>query len=259
MDAFVQLIGRFRNFAQKPGPALGCLRAGDEALSIRYGISVIPQPSFTAGIHRARQVTCSQYASWAAEMHMIHLPLTDYFICPEDMAATVDAGLERAVQEFNRDGRVVWLTRQKVVAEAGVTGSIFVEIADAGNDLPGSSARGDSSPGETAKTISQLRDAAAGVVAEANGANFHQQVEGENPPLRFYLMQHANLPPLVFNSAAAFAEGVLEGVDLAQSTYPVELVFIRYESDAAGNDWSAGGWADDLRWQIVNTYPFKYA
>ena len=227
-------------------------------MSIRYGISVIPQPSFTAGIHRVRQITCNQYASWAAEMHMVHLPLIEYFGCPEDSIPAVDAGLEKAVQEFNRDDRVVWLTRQKVVAEAGETGSIFVEIADAGNHLPGSSERRDSRPGASSKTVNQLRDAVIEVVTQVNGAVPRQPAEPGDGPLRFHIMQHASLPPRVFASAAAFAEGALEGVDLAQNTYPVELVFTRFESDAAGDDWSAGGWAADLRWQIVNTYPFRY-
>lgn len=227
-------------------------------MSIRYGISVIPQPSFTAGIHRVRQITCNQYASWAAEMHMVHLPLIEYFGCPEDSVPAVDAGLEKTVQEFNRDDRVVWLTRQKVVAAAGQTGNMFLEIADAGNHLPGSSDPGDSHQRANSKTINQLWDAVIQVVAQVNGTAFLQPHERDNGPLRFHIMQHATLPPRVFASAAAFAEGALEGLDLAQDTYPVELVFTRFESDAAGDDWSAGGWAADLRWQIVNTYPFLY-
>ena len=43
-------------------------------MSIRYGVSLLTDPDFTARLYRARQLICGQFACWAAEMHMVHLP-----------------------------------------------------------------------------------------------------------------------------------------------------------------------------------------
>ena len=48
-------------------------------MSTRYSISLLPDPDFTARAYRARQLICGQYACWAAEMQMLHMPLSDYF------------------------------------------------------------------------------------------------------------------------------------------------------------------------------------
>lgn len=48
-------------------------------MSTRYSVSLLPDPDFTARAYRARQLICGQYACWAAEMQMLHMPLSDYF------------------------------------------------------------------------------------------------------------------------------------------------------------------------------------
>ena len=102
-------------------------------MSVRYGISLILEPSFTAGLHRARQVICSQYGCWAAEMHAVHLPLTGYFPCPEAVAPSVVAGLERVAAEFCSRSSLIFLARRGLAAAAGDRGSIYLEFAEAGN------------------------------------------------------------------------------------------------------------------------------
>ena len=227
-------------------------------MSVRYGVSIVVQPSFIAGLHRARQLVCNQYGCWAAEMHMAHLPLIDYLVCTDEQVPRLDAGLEQAVEEFNQDDRMVLLSRRPVAAVADESGHLYVPFEDAGNDLPGLGRRGRSRRGEPAKTVRQLREGVLRVAAGVTGASQTHQAEMLERPVRFDLMRFANLPPRVFQSAANFAAGAVEGVDLPETTFPVELVLIRLESDAAGDDWSAGGWAADLRWQIVNAYPFRY-
>jgi len=32
-------------------------------------------------------------------------------------------------------------------------------------------------------------------------------------------------------------------------------VLLRFESEVAGEDWSHGGWAADLRWNLLASYP----
>ena len=50
---------------------------------------------------------------------MAHLPLIDYFPCPDRLVATVDARLEQAVEEFNKDDRPARLSRQPVGRDPG--------------------------------------------------------------------------------------------------------------------------------------------
>ena len=224
-------------------------------MSSRYGISLVPQPSFTAGLHRARQVICSQYASWAAEMHMVHLPLFGYFQCPENAVQPLETALESVARDFKRDNPNVFLSREGVTSEAADGGSIFLEFADAGNVLAEPSGRGHSGQGRNnnptaAPAIGHLREAAAGVIA-----GLHLNPEASGQSLSFALMQHATLPGPVFESAVTFAAGVIEGLELPRYTSLAQLVFIRFESDAAGEDWSKGGWAADLRWRILGSYP----
>ena len=216
-------------------------------MSVRYGISAIPQPSFTAGIHRARQTLCNQYGTWAAEMHTVHLPLIDYFPCPDELVESVDAGLERVAKESPR----ITLHRPGVVAAPGHPGNIFLEFAGAD---PISTA------GRPVDEPRQLREAVFESLRQVDGLapylEPHRDKGREDCPLRIGLMLHGNLPPRVFESAVTFAQEVVASLIVDQSVEIWQLVLIRFESDAAGEDWSAGGWAADLRWQIVSSYPF---
>ena len=207
-------------------------------MSIKYGISLILEPSFTAGLHRARQVICSQYGCWAAEMHSVHMPLTGYFPCPDAEVQAVDAGLVKVAEEFRSKNSQILLARQGVVVEAGDRGSVHLEFGNAGNP----------------PAIGQLRSQLASVLRQAN-------LEGveEVGALRFSLLQYTGLSPQVFESAARFAEGVVNGLELASDVGLSELAFFRYESTAAGEDWSKGAWASDLSWQIINAYPLTEA
>ena len=45
-------------------------------MSIRYGIDLVLQPSFTAKLYQTRQILCGQYCVWAAEMQMLRMALT---------------------------------------------------------------------------------------------------------------------------------------------------------------------------------------
>ena len=71
------------------------------------------------------------------------------------------------------------------------------------------------------------------------------------------MLLFAGLPAPVFQSAVRFAEGVVDGVGLATYAGLAELALFRYESAAAGEDWSNGGWANDLTWQIVASFPLS--
>ena len=246
MDAFVQLGQPLSQIRPKPGQAPDACGPGDEALSIRYGISVILEPSFTGKVHRLRQTLCNQYATWAAEMHPVHLPLIDYLPCPEEMVQSVDAGLERVAGESRR----IPLSQHRILAPPDAPNDICLDFADR---VPPTS-----QAGRNVDRLRSLREAVIEILGRVYGLSpyleSHRKTDPASYPLRIPLMQHADLTPGVFESAVSFAQGVASSLELGVETGPWHLALIRFESDAAGEDWSAGGWAADLRWQIVSTH-----
>ena len=207
-------------------------------MSVRYGISLTLDPAFTAGLHRARQVICSQYGCWAAEMHSVYLPLTGYFPCHEQELPSLAVILEKIAEEFQLEHRNAILAREGIVAEAEGGGNVFLAFSD------------ESGTAAASGSVSQLQ----GDIAEAL-SRMNLMVGGELLPLRFALLQHSGLSSQVFRSAARFAEGVVNGLQLPASVALSELTLFRYESAAAGDDWEEGSWATDLSWKIIDVYP----
>lgn len=219
-------------------------------MSIRYGISVILQPAFTAQVHRARQTLCNQYGCWAAEMHPVHLPLIDYFLCSEEIVQSVDASLEQAA----REAPGITLYQHSVVAAPDDAGNISLDFADG---VPPTS-----QAGEAVNELRQWRDAVIEILEQVCGLSPylepHRETARENYRPRIALMQYASLPPRVFESAVTFAQAVVADLPVPERANPWQLVLIRFESDAAGedwDDWNRGGWAADLRWQFIDSYP----
>ena len=77
---------------------------------------------------------------------------------------------------------------------------------------------------------------------------------GEDFPAHIYLMQHASLPPGVLAGAVEFAQAVCEDLEIAGTTRAWQLMLVRFQSAAAGEDWSEGRWAADLSWNIVSAH-----
>ena len=226
-------------------------------MSIRYGISLTLEPSFTAGLHRARQVICSQYGRWAAEMHAVHVPLTGYLPCREPVVPYIEAGLEEAAAAFRGRNPDTFVSRRGIMAEAGNRGNIYVDFGDAGGGPPGPGGggilgRGGPGSGPGRQSIDQLRSQVAATLVQHNLGTL---TEGDC--LRFALLQCADMPAPVFDSAVRFAEGIIDGVGLAVNGRVFELALFRYESAGAGDDWDGGGWTADLRWQVVNCFPLS--
>ena len=210
-------------------------------MSVRYGISQVEfptlDPAFTAGLHRARQVICSQYGCWAAEMHSVHLPLTDYFSCHEQEEPSLVVILEKIVEDFRLEHGHAILAREGAVAEIEGGGSVFLAFSD------------ESGIAAATGLVRQLQTDIADALSRVN-----LMVGGELLPLRFALLQYSGLPGPVFQSAARFAEGVVNGLQLPTQAALSELALFRYESAAAGEDWDEGAWASDLSWQIVSSH-----
>ena len=51
-------------------------------MSIRYGIDLVLEPSFTAKVYKTRQIVCGQYSAWAAEMQMLRMRPHSLFPLP---------------------------------------------------------------------------------------------------------------------------------------------------------------------------------
>lgn len=206
-------------------------------MSIRYGVSLILEPGFTASLHRARQVICSQYGCWAAEMHSVHLPLTGYFPCPEEEVPSLAAALEKVADDFRSEYTESFLVRTGLLAIGQEDGSIYVPF-DGGSNAISEPRSADLLQGEVTEVLSRL----------------NLTLGGKLVALNFALLQHSGLPEQVFQSAVRFAEGVVNGLQLPGRVAPSELTLFRYESAAAGEDWDNGAWAIDLSWQIVNAF-----
>ncbi len=84
-----------------------------------------------------------------------------------DWSATVDARLEQAVEDFNKDDRPARLSRQPVVAVLDESGHLYVPFVDDSEDP--SRQRGTGFAGVSDKTIRQLREDVVGVVREVTG------------------------------------------------------------------------------------------
>ena len=206
-------------------------------MSTRHGISVTLDPAFTAGLHRARQVICSQYGCWAAEMHSVHLPLTGYFPCPEEEVPSLATALEKVAGDFRSEYQDAHVMRSGTLANTPENGSIYVPFAGAEKSL--------SEPRE----VELLQAEVIEVVSR-----FNLSLGGKLLPLEFALLQYSRLPDHVFQSAFRFAEGVVEGLQLPTRVALSELALFRYESTAAGEDWDNGAWAADLSWQIIDSF-----
>lgn len=220
-------------------------------MSTRYGVGLALEPGFTARAYRARQLICGQYASWAAEMHMVYLPVSDYFECPERVVAIVDAELAVIAAQSKQRAAQFALTHRGIGAHFGDGCHIFLETADSNdssalNDLHASVA------GMLEKTLATAPAAAINpqLFPESSEVNSAANYRPCVP-----LMQYAKLPTAVFEDAVEFARAVLTDLQVPGATQAWRLLLLRFISEAAGEDWKGGGWAADLRWELLASYP----
>ena len=207
-----------------------------EPMSIRFGVLLIPSPSFTARVYRARQLICGQYGSWAAEMHMLHLTVAGFFQCSEAALAEVEAGLRIAAEESRQREPRFSLHQQGVT---GASGNIFLDLS--GPQRP--------------EALHKLHGDVVDIVRRVSGAVLEMEhVEGGYWP-HVTMMQYAKLPSAVMADALEFAQGVVDDLAVPESTNAWRLLLVRFQSQAAEEDWSEGRWAPDLSWDIISSYP----
>lgn len=216
-------------------------------MSIRYGILLVPEPSFTARVYRARQLICGQYGAWAAEMQMVHLAVSGFFQCTDNGLGALEAGLAKVAAQSRRDAPQFAMSHQGVASNPDDQGSIFLDFT-----LDFATGSG---PGPDPGPLNVLRGNVVSFLDQAPGVLHDPQADGPIYRPHLPLMQFARLPDGVFSDAVEFAQAVVADLAVAATTRAWRLPLLRFHSEAAGDDWSGGGWAADLRWEPLSSHP----
>ena len=199
-------------------------------MSIRYGIDLVLQPSFTAKVYQTRQIVCGQYSSWAAEMQMLRMALTPYFPCPDDLLPILASQVEGIARE-TADEKSYTLRRSSITAVTS-TNSVVMEF-------------------EAPAPLFDLQRKSM-EAAQTHSAGLRQS-EPFRPAIT--LREYGTFPEEILSDAARFADGVASGLEMTELALPWRLLLTRYSSEAAGEDWSNGRWASDLSWQQLYSHP----
>ena len=212
-------------------------------MSVRYGILLVPDPSFTARVYRARQLICGQYGAWAAEMQMVHLAVSGFFQCTDNGLEALEAGLAGVAAQSRRDSPQFHLSHRGVASIPDDQGNIFLDFAQ--------DPAAESGPGP----LDVLRGNIVSFLDQAPDVAHDPQADGPIYRPHLPLMQFARLPEGVFSDAAEFARTVVADLVVPATTKAWRLPLLRFHSEAAGDDWSSGGWAADLRWEPLSSHP----
>jgi len=206
-------------------------------VSTRFGIELVVEPAFTARAHRTRNIVCSQYGSWAAEMHMLRMSVVSFFECSDTVVDHLAHGAGRVAEESRKRGpRFAMNCRGVAMGRNGDQGSIYLDFEQTDSNHPLLALRGDA--------LAMLEDL-PGAAAPSAREHYHPKIN---------LMEHADLPSAVMADASDFAQGVAIDVGIPAVAWAWRLVLLRYHSEAAGADWSNGSWAADVRWEHLSSY-----
>jgi hypothetical protein len=206
-------------------------------MSVRYTVAIALDPVFTARFYRARQLICGQYACWAAEMHLVSLPVTGYFSCPDSSVESLDAGLAGVASKIQDTSPRFTLTQQGVREVPGVTGHIFLDFSSPDRSHPVYTLH---------RSVGELLERTPGIAQEG-------LVPGDGYLPLLPLMQYGDLPAAVFADAVEFARAVVTDLEVPNAARAWRLLLLRLRSDAAGESWEGGRWAADLRWQVISS------
>lgn len=208
-------------------------------MSTRYGIGLALEPGFTSRAYRARQLICGQYASWAAEMNMVYLTVSGFFTCKESAVPSLEVGLSALASRSVQATPQFPLTHNGVTTSQDAPGHVFLDFADPA----------------IAPALNNLHAAVTRLLAETEGVSADDVgIVGDFRP-HLPLLQYARLPDGVFADAVEFARAVTADLQIPSGTEAWRLLLLRFESDVAGDDWSGGSWAADLRWELLASYP----
>ena len=209
------------------------------SVSIRYAALLVPEPAFTSRAYRARQIICGQYGSWAAEMLMVHLMLSRFFPCHDDHLTEFTAGLAAIASDSRETAPGFPMSHHGVASLEDAPGTIFLDFTPQEPDHP----------------LLTLHARVAGLVnSVADGPDDAASTETET---RIYLplMQYADLPETIFADAVEFAWSVVDNLATPAGTNAWRLMLARFQSQSAGDAWDQGGWANDVSWKLLASFP----
>lgn len=211
-------------------------------MSTRFGIELVMEPAFTARAYRTRNIVCGQFASWAAEMHMLRMSLVSYFQCSDAVLDHLAHGVGRLAEASRRR------SPRFSINCLGVAGG----RAGVGDAAEGNNVYLDFRQTDSNHSLSILYRDAIAMLEELPGAEPPTKRAEFHPKIN--LIEHANLPPAVLADATDFAKGVAIDVGVPSVARAWRLALLRYRSEAAGSDWSGGSWASDVRWENLSSY-----
>lgn len=206
-------------------------------MSTRLGIELVLDPAFTARVYRTRNIVCGQYGSWAAEMHLLRMSVVGYFQCADTAVDLLVQGTARLAAESRKRSPQFSIECRGVATDPGADGNtIYLDFQPTDPNHLLMALQGEAMT---------LIEGSPGAVPPPDGKDFHPKIN---------LMEHAGLPPTVMADASDFAKGVAVDVGVPDAARAWRLVLLRYHSEAAGDDWSVGDWATDLRWEYLSSH-----
>ena len=207
-------------------------------MAYRYGVELIPYADFASRAYRARQIICGQYASWTAEMFMVHISVADFFQCSNESLPALTRDLERIAKKEH--GFAPTLRHGGVNVFPSETSTIFLDFKVGTQPAIG--------------YIETIHNDVLAIIQGTNGSVPHTKVAGEDYWPHLPLLQNARLHPTIFQEAVEFSGTVVKDLQIPDTTSAWKLWFVRYESERAGEDWCDGRWEADLRWTILDSF-----
>ena len=209
------------------------------SVSIRYAVLLVPEPAFTSRAYRARQIICGQYGSWAAEMLMVHLMLSRFFPCHDDHLPVLSAGLAAIASDSREAAPGFPMSHHNVASLGEVPGTIFLDFTPQEPDHP----------------LLTLHTNVDGLVNSVADGPDDAASAGTGTRIYLPLMQYADLPETIFADAVEFAGAVVENLATPAGANAWRLMLARFQSQSAGDFWDQGGWANDVSWKLLASFP----
>ena len=207
--------------------------------SIRYAVLLVPEPAFTSRAYRARQIICGQYGSWAAEMLMVHLMLSRFFPGHDDHLPELTAGLAAIAWDSRETAPGFPMSHHGVAYQENAPGTIFLDFTPLEPDHPLLTLH--------ARVANLVNGVVDGPDDAANG--------GDGARIYLPLMQYADLSETIFADAVEFAGSVVENLATPAGANAWRLMLARFQSQSAGDFWDQGGWANDVSWKLLASFP----
>ena len=210
-----------------------------DSASTRYAVLLVPEPAFTGRAYRARQIICGQYGSWAAEMLMVHLMLSPFFPCSDDRLPELTAGLAAVASDSRETAPGFPMSHHGVASLENAPGTIFLDFTPQEPDHPLLTLH--------ARVANLVNGVVDGPDDAANG--------GDGARIYLPLMQYADLSETIFADAVEFAGSVVDNLATPAGANAWRLMLARFQSLSAGDAWDQGGWANDVSWKLLASFP----